>query len=66
MRIRSAADWSLPIWPVDKPFPLSPEECLALCRGDLVNPGLTADEALDALPFRFEMVDGWIALKRPD
>ena len=64
MRIKSAAEWKLPTWPDDKPFPLTAEECLALCRGDLVSPGMTVQEALDAFPFRFEMGDGWIVLKR--
>ena len=66
MRIKSAAEWDLPTWPDDKPFPLSATECLALCRGDLVNPGMTAHEALEAFPFKFKMSDGWILLKRRD
>lgn len=64
--MKSAADWDLPAWPEGKPFPLTADECLALCKGDLVNPGFTVNEALEAFPFRFGMLDGWITLKRRD
>ena len=62
--IEPASAIGLPSWPANRPFPLSTEECVALCRGDRVRWRGSISNALE-LPFRFELIDGWLMLKRP-
>jgi hypothetical protein len=51
------------IWPEDKPFPLSDAECARLVRGHLVRWRGTLEEMLD-LPGMYEMMDGWLYVRR--
>ena len=63
--IASAEMFHLPTWNPAEPFLLSDAECAALCRGDLVRWRGTMNDFLK-LPFRCEMLDGWMLLKRRD
>jgi hypothetical protein len=51
------------VWPDDKPFPLSDAECARLVRGHLVRWRGTLEEMLD-LPGTYEMMDGWLYVRR--
>ena len=51
------------VWPDDKPFPLSDAECARLVRGHPVRWRSTLDEMLK-LPGMYEMVDGWLYVRR--
>jgi hypothetical protein len=51
------------VWPEDKPFPLSDAACARLVRGHPVRWRGTFDEAL-SLPGVYEMVDGWLYVRR--
>ena len=51
------------IWPEDKPFPLSDAECARLVRGHAVRWRGTLDEML-SLPGMYEMMDGWLYVRR--
>jgi hypothetical protein len=51
------------VWPDDKPFPLSDAECARLVRGHLVRWRGTLEEALE-LPGMYEMMDGWLYVRR--
>jgi hypothetical protein len=61
--IKCAADFELQNWPVDKPFPLTDQQCVALCRGDAVRWPHPIHE-LNHLPGRCELLDGWLLLAR--
>jgi hypothetical protein len=50
-------------WPEDKPFPLTPEECERLVRGDAVPWRGTMREFL-SLEGAYEMTSGWIFCRR--
>lgn len=45
------------VWPEDRPFPLTDEECARLVRGHAVRWRGTLDERLE-LPGVYEMLDG--------
>ena len=47
-------------WPVDKPFPLTPEECHRLLQGYPVPWRGTFNEFLTELPGRWELVGGYL------
>ena len=55
-------------WPADKPFPLTPDECMALVMGYTVKPtaGITNDE-IDQLPLGYHpgSSNGSVVLWRP-
>ena len=53
-----------PVWPPDKPFPLTPLEAWYVMRGWEVAPaaGVTADQIAEELPGKLEGGDGWIQL----
>jgi hypothetical protein len=51
------------VWPDDKPFPLADAECARLVRGHPVRWGGTLEEALN-LPGMYEMMDGWLYVRR--
>ena len=52
----------LPIWPPDRPFPFSRDDCWALLHGEPVKwRGTIAD--LERLPGVFEIINGYIYLK---
>jgi hypothetical protein len=51
------------VWPDDRPFPLSDAECARLVRGHLVRWRGTFEEMLD-LPGMYEMMDGWLYVRR--
>lgn len=51
------------VWPKDRPFPLTPEECERLVRGYPVPWRGSLDDFL-LLPGKYEMIDGWIHLWR--
>jgi hypothetical protein len=50
-------------WPEDKPLPLTDAECAALVRGAMVRWRGTFDDFM-LLPGRYEMIDGWIYVRR--
>ena len=56
-----------PVWPPDKPFPLTPLEAWYVMRGWEVAPaaGITADQIAEELPGKLEGGDGWIQLWQP-
>lgn len=51
------------VWPEDRPFPLTDEECARLVRGHAVRWRGTLDEMLE-LPGVYEMMDGWLYVRR--
>ena len=51
------------VWPEERPFPLSDPECARLVRGHPVRWSGTLEEAL-SLPGMYEMVDGWLYVRR--
>jgi len=61
--IRSADLFQLPHWPDETQFPLSDAQCAALCRGHAVRWPLDL-EALSELPGRYELLEGWLVMKR--
>lgn len=63
MTLRDAGDMHLNHWPKERPFPLSDAECAAVCHGHAVRWDGTIDDML-ALPGRYELLDGWLMLKR--
>ena len=56
-----------PVWPPDKPFPLTPLEAWYVMRGWEVAPaaGVTMQQILEELPGKLEGGDGWIQLWQP-
>ena len=51
------------IWPENKPFPLSDAECARLVRGHAVRWRGTLDDMF-YLPGNYEMIDGWLYVRR--
>ena len=52
-------------WPDDEPFPLDPDECIALVRGWAVKPRRPFDrQMLYQLPGQWEKTNSWIWLRR--
>ena len=61
--IRHADEFSLKAWDAARPFPLTNPQCTALLRGHAVRWAGGPDD-LAGLPGRFELIDGWLILKR--
>ena len=55
-----------PVWPADKPFPLTPLEAWYVMRGWWVAPeaGVTMEQILEELPGKLEAGGGWLGLWR--
>ena len=53
-----------PVWPPDKPFPLTPLEAWYVMRGWKVTPaaGVTGQQLREELPGKLEGGDGWLQL----
>jgi hypothetical protein len=51
------------VWPDERPFPLTDAECARLVRGHPVRWRGTLEEMLE-LPGTYEMVDGWLYVRR--
>lgn len=50
-------------WPSDKPFPLTPEQCLAAMQGYAVDLGPDAMRAFEDMPDRWELMDGFLVAR---
>ena len=61
--MKDAADFGLPPWPAEEAFPLTAEECLALCKGNAVRLRGGVETFL-RLPFRAELLNGCLLRKR--
>jgi hypothetical protein len=51
------------VWPDGRPFPLTDAECARLVRGHPVRWRGTLEEMLE-LPGTYEMIDGWLYVRR--
>ncbi len=55
-----------PVWPPDKPFPLTPLEAWYVMRGWDVAPaaGVTMNQIIEELPGKLEGGNGWVQLRQ--
>jgi hypothetical protein len=61
--IRDAEHFELKAWGADKPFPLTEAQCCAVLKGHAVRWSADIDDVA-RLPGRFELIEGWLILKR--